>query len=297
MFERRNELARRATYLRKTGRPILVAPSDAEKAKRKVRSFRARGMSFAQMAARSGLPITTVQGVLRNPTMHRSTWSAIGRMPFEAPHGEALIDGTGTHRRVAALWCDGFPTKLIAELSGLSLVQIRRTVDGTASGQVRARSADAIGRLYAELESRKPGEFGITGRSVKWCRNFATKRGGVPRTCWDADTIDDPEAIPEWTGACGTADGLRIHQREGIPACPACHGVNLGPATPRIVLDPAKLRSAREARGLSLVAVGKIMGISDSTVHYWETGRSAPRNRYTIDRLLAVLDLNPEEAT
>jgi hypothetical protein len=39
---------------------------------------------------------------------------------------------------------------------------------------------------------------------------------------WDDDTIDDPNAVPEYTGRCGSIVGALIHLRESIPMCPPC---------------------------------------------------------------------------
>jgi hypothetical protein len=285
-------------YLRKTGRPTLIEGDDLVRVQRKVRSFHAKGMSYRAMGRQVGMPFRTVSEVLENSSVLRRTWEPLMALRFVPPSGRELISALGTERRLGALWRDGFSMDWLAvnHPEVLCRSQIQKTLRGYGKGLVTATVALRVEELYRKLETADPADFGIPARSVAYCRTFAQKKGYAPRGCWDEDTIDDPKAIPEWTGACGTAEGLRIHQREGIPACPPCLAVNLGPAAGAVPLNPAKLKAAREARRLTLPELGKTLGVHESTIHYWETGRSAPRSRSLVDRYLAVLDLCPEEA-
>lgn len=47
----------------------------------------------------------------------------------------------------------------------------------------------------------------------------------APVGAWDEDTLDDPDAAPDWTGRCGTPGGAEAHRRRGTPTCQACRDV------------------------------------------------------------------------
>ncbi|MCZ0974983.1 hypothetical protein O1L55_34520 [Streptomyces albulus] len=38
--------------------------------------------------------------------------------------------------------------------------------------------------------------------------------------------LDDPAAIPEWTGCCGTDRGYHLHRAEHLPMCSPCQGAH-----------------------------------------------------------------------
>lgn len=293
---------KRRRLLAARGYRATVTQDELRQAQAKLRSFRARGMPLAKMSEVTGIISSSLYSFQHNSGMLMSNWLKIARMPFVPPTGSTLIDSTGTRRRLGGLWRDGFPLPFLAERIGdVDRLYLQRMIRGRAGtaplNRVTADRAARVQELYGKLELQKPAELGIDPGQSKRASAYATKRGCPPSHCWDPDTIDDPDAIAEWTGACGTANGLRIHQREGIPACPPCLAVNLGPAAGAIAISPAKVRAAREVRGLSRQEVADALGVHRSTLEYWESGRSAPRDRNLTDRYLAVLDLNPEEAT
>src|SRR5690606_31398529 len=110
---------------------------------------------------------------------------------------------------------------------------------------------------------------------------------------WDPDTIDDPDAYPEWTGACGTHRGRLIHKREGTPVCGPCKAA---PEAAR-KFSPEKFKAARVRRGLTLLKLAEAVDCHETTVRYWEDGRSVPRRRGLMDRMLSVLDVTIEDIT
>lgn len=57
---------------------------------------------------------------------------------------------------------------------------------------------------------------------------------------------------------------------------------------------PARLRTLRETRGLSLEDVAQRVKVSRQTVWYWETGRSAPSPQ-NLQRLAGALDVAIDE--
>jgi DNA-binding XRE family transcriptional regulator len=287
-------------YLRATGRPTLITGPEVGKVIRKVRTYKARGMSFAQMDRQTGVPYRTISSAIHdNPKgMHRSVWTPLANMRFEEPDDDAPVSPVGTIRRLGALWVDGFPLPWLSQETGLAnrgyLQKMQRQV---ATRTVKAVTARNVAELYRRLETANPVDLGIPLRTVRYCRTFAKKKGCAPRGCWDVDTIDDPQAQPEWTGACGTAEGWRIHKREDIPVCLRCKGArdagDLAP-NPETGFSPSAFRRLREARGLSRRQLCDKLGMDESSIFYWETGRSTPRQR-KLDLALQALGATFED--
>lgn len=215
--------------MRETGRPLLMRGPEVDKARSKIRAFNARGMSYAQMSRQTGLPwktfATAVSPVRNLEYMRRSTFLKVAGLRYEEPSAvrSALLDSTGTRRRVGALWADGFPLAWLAEQlpSDRGYYQkIARGEKGAAG--IQYSTMKSVSELYAKLDGVTPESMGIHPRSISRARTYAAKLHTPTRSCWDPDTIDDPEAIPEWTGACGTKSGPGIHKREKTRLCRAC---------------------------------------------------------------------------
>lgn len=273
--ERRKAKYRRVQRL--NGEPLRVSGRDFDRALSKVRSFRERGMSQEQISRASGVPRSSLSAALRGGTasMSRRNWRGIRAMQFEEPDDRARVSGVGTARRLGALAVDGFPLKWIAEQSNYGTPwYYQKLLDGHRGGKVTAAGARKIRELYDRLEVADPVAEGIPLRSVRYCRTFAARRDYAPRHCWDSDTLDDPSAFPEWTGACGTARGRRIHAREGIPECQPCRERALDPAEG---FQAATFRAMRLERGWSQPQLGDRIGVARESVAGWETGRTNPR--------------------
>lgn len=286
-------------YLREIGRPATVTGPEVEQAVSKIRAFKARGMAYVQMAEQTGYSPSAFRGYARGVRqMKRSYLEGIQRMVFEEPADLAHVDPTGASRRVQALWYDGFPRPWLLERVG---VGARSHVGRLVAGDLRhvtGRTARAVAGFYDKLQGARPQDFGIPDRSVRYCRVFAQKAGLAPRSCWDAYTIDDPQAIPQWTGHCGTLLGLYIHERDGVPACPACLAVRPEGSVRAALMrrfDPEAFRALREASGIGPSRVCEIAGLSDGTVYYWETGRSVPQRKGSLEKVLSVLDATIED--
>lgn len=212
----------------------------------------AAGMSTQEVAVAAGLHhqtlhssvlrctrarVVTVEKVLAvQPRDHTSVW-----------HGRRQ-DPIGCARRLQGLMYDGFTQVHLAKL--FPDLKDHRALNRLCSGDqgyVSPGIAERISDLYAKLENQTPDDLMIPRREQKRCRTQAIRRGYAPRHCWDEDTIDDPKAIPEWTGRCGTAKGYEIHRREkhlfltkrangtgyqkffGCPPCrAAAHAANVG---------------------------------------------------------------------
>lgn len=253
-------------------------------------------MPPSRMSEQTGIGMSTLHYFHTNNGMLARHWVAVMRMQFEPPVGSTLIDASGTRRRLAGLWRDGFPLPFLAERMGvLDRSYLQRIIrGGLRAGRgarpytVTADTAALVREVYEKLEERKPEEFGIPSYSILRAQAFAKKKGLAPRHCWDPDTIDDPKAIPEWTGGCGTPVGLRIHWREGIPACPACLATRQESDT-RPRLSGGKLKTLRQKKGWTIRQVADRLDLTSDAVYSWEIGRSAPRSEELLDRLVTLM--------
>jgi len=143
----------------------------------------------------------------------------------------------GTARRLQALAVAGWPVGRLARETGLTPYRITQLLT-TAPAAVTVDEARAVAAVYARYSGASPGLCGVSHLHARAARDRATAARWAPPAAWDDDTIDDPSAVPQWTGHCGTARGVDIHARHGIPLCPACQAAD------------ARRRLAREARAL-----------------------------------------------
>lgn len=284
----------RRDYFMQIGRPQMVGGEERDRAVRKIRSFKARGMSFTQMELVSGVPPTTLHSAATKDygTMHRRVFNAVARMRFEEPDPTAPVSALGAYRRSAALWRDGFTLPwLLANGFPANRSSFSRIVSQPPE-MVFYRTAKGIAELYDRLDGVTATDAGIDLGSQRRAATYARKKGLVPRHCWDPDTLDDPKAFPEWTGACGTRAGRQIHRRENIPMCQPCELAELD--SPDVGFRIDEFRRRREALGLSQYAFAEVIGVDRGTVAHWETGRNAPRAS-TLVRVLSALDCTRDD--
>lgn len=289
---RRPRNRKRENYLRKTGRGLTVEGEDKERIIHRIRSFHARGMTYVQIGRQVGVPERTVTEMARigRGRITRRVWEPLSRLEFEEPDAQARVGSTGPRRRLEALWAEGYPLPWVAEqLPFGDRRYLQSVVRGfKAKGTMAYAHARAIAELYDKLEGCTPDDLGLNARSVNFARAFATKRGSATRGCWDPDTIDDPEAIPDWTGRCGTPFGYILHRRESIPLCEPCRKAYTGNPYPGF--SGELLRQLRERRGMSRPALAASLNLNPATIQYWETGRNLPTRQFKLDEALNVLD-------
>jgi DNA-binding transcriptional regulator YiaG len=266
-------------------------------------------ISIAEISRRSGIPEGTVwhqlgdrSGMVHIPTLNALMGVRLTQADLEKLAAEELM--TGAYRVVQGLAALGWTADTIGEACGLSSFMIRAMARTPKPAYLRQTGEATYRKLLLgaqKLERQDPvADGGIVAKVSKSTRARAARRGSAPLGCWDLDTVHDPAVQPEWTGACGTVQGYRIHQREGIPVCPACRASeDAGRTDARQGLipnfSPAKLRVLREKKGLSKQGLSRLIGMDESTVFYWEAGRSSPSRRDKVDLLLSVLDATIED--
>jgi hypothetical protein len=128
------------------------------------------------------------------------------------PTGGQFIDATGSIRRVRALHAIGHTALVIADAAQTHRSRILPLLDGYP--RLRRSLAIRIESAYSQLAER-PGD---NARA----RNRSQRERWAPPICWNDDTIDDPNAHPDWTGHCGTDRGWWLHSLEEIPVCQPC---------------------------------------------------------------------------
>jgi hypothetical protein len=110
--------------------------------------------------------------------------------------GGAVIDGTGTRRRLQALMTLGWSQTKLAHAIGFEVRNFAHLVHGRRG--ITVTTARAVRDLYEQLWDQTPprtttGHKGAYTRSV----GYAKARGWVPPLAWDDDRIDDPAATPD----------------------------------------------------------------------------------------------------
>lgn len=261
-----------------------------------------RGIIFDTIAERVGLNVETIKmqyrGTDKNHKVIQSceyaTQKAILGARF-APEDCTYYPALGIRRRLQALHYAGFTGPfLAARLPVATYRALHLTTTGKKSVfMVGAGFARAVIDLHDQLIKTNPEAAGINFQSASRCRTYAVRAGYVPHTCWDPYTYDDPDALPEWTGRCGTVLGTRIHRRENIPMCEACSTFDFDPRLPGFQGD--RFRALREKRGVSRREMAEAVGMNESGIVFWEQGRSVPARQFKIDAALSYLDATFED--
>ncbi|GGR51470.1 helix-turn-helix transcriptional regulator [Streptomyces roseolus] len=302
---------KRREYLIAIGKPSTVREDEYERVQTRLREFYNAGMSTTPMVEQSGVArdviVAMILGVRRyNHGVHdfdrlyRSTLEKLEKIEFVPPPTDGRKGGSrlpphGTRRRLQALVAQGYSCRFIARQmpqSGES-GDYNRNLNNFIHGRkgktyVAASTAWAVADIYDKYSAVDPVDVGETEAGVKRIKTAAKRNGFAPPTAWDDDTIDAPDAIPEWTGACGTDEGYRIHIREEIPLCEPCRRlVELDGPSRRF--SGTQLRILMDQAGLDAHQVAKRAGVCVDSIRRWAWGQRRPQTRH-IEALARVLD-------
>lgn len=223
------KMARYASHEKAAGRPMRV-PADEARAHRD--ALRALGMTdtrIAEMATENGFPMhqSTVSTVgLHNPNVHRNTANGILSIALEdaEPQPHKLVPVIGMQRIIGGLMCAGYSLNWLS-MNAIYCARTERKkrnhsfAHAMMSGKFNWVELQTFQRTYRfaqKLEVTDPRDMGLMEQQVSRSKNYAAKHGYVPLTCWDEDTIMNPGAFPEWTGACGTTTGYNLHRKHDI---------------------------------------------------------------------------------
>lgn len=210
---------------RLAGKPHRMKGVEVERAQAKVRDFHSRGMTYQQMSDATGLKQATVWGIgtQERPSMLRSSYERVMAMEFRPPgRWGAHVSPVGPKRRMQALHAEGYPIPFLAKELGIWNEAHIRKFMRLPFKYIQGNTAREIGEMYERLLATTPEKEGVIKASITRSIRASARNGYAPWHCWDTDTIDDPDAIPNWTGKCGSSHGYYIHRRDGIPICDPC---------------------------------------------------------------------------
>ncbi|MDX3520766.1 helix-turn-helix transcriptional regulator [Streptomyces scabiei] len=206
------QAGQRREMLRLAGKPASLTQAEVSRVVAHLQACRAAGMSQRLISRRAGVAQSTISRLLNNPTgCLRSQGDRILAVRIGDFDSRSDRPATGTIRRIQALYYDGHGPLSITVHAPLSLTLITEIAGGTYTN-VAASTEDAIKAACAALA-------GIAGASRR-TRQRALREGWAPLSAWD--DIDDPDAVPDWTGCCGTDRGWWMHSLNGIPVCRRC---------------------------------------------------------------------------
>lgn len=228
-------------YLRETGRGRLTT---TDRAADHIERLRAAGMPDFETRADALVGPDVFYRILRREGgIHRTTEArilAVKPRPTKLQgHGER-IPGIGTFRRLRALAADGWTATelgLRCNKHKQYIVHLQKQNDDVL---VRAWVAKYVADVYRKTAGAKPEHHGIPAHIAERTRQAAAQKGWAPTRTWDDETLDDPNAQPDWTGACGTDRGWWMHKSEDIPFCQPCESAHAVWLAERKHLQPAE---------------------------------------------------------
>ena len=215
---RKEKLRKRKQFnvARQQGRGARV---DATAAREHLKALHAT-MSWSQLAIATGCDPRGLQLLLtgQRKEINRSTHNKI--LAVKAPPTPSpgmYIDATGLRRRLQALAVLGYSGIYIAKRIKTADTRLHLITNGKQP-TVRYVLARRIIAIYDEL-AHTPAP---AGRSRTRVIKLAADNRWAGPVAWDDDTIDDPAAVPDWTGHCGTDRGWWMHTNQRLPMCEAC---------------------------------------------------------------------------
>ena len=177
--------------------------ADAEPVREHIGRIKAAGMSYAALCERLDLPqSTSLQHLLWGRGKYgpgqKVRWETAELILAYWPSPEdfpdtALIDATGTRRRVEALAVRGWARHLVASRIGMNTKHFRKVV---SRPKVTARVARGVSEAYNAWWNQDPLEHGVPLSSVSRVQADAARSGFYGPLAWDDDTIDDPNEVP-----------------------------------------------------------------------------------------------------
>lgn len=175
---------------------------DSAPTREHVLALMASGIGFKRVARMAMVATSTVGNLIYGrpglpppPTIRAETARRLLGITTPDPAPGALVDATGTHRRLQALVAVGW--------SGFAIMQ-QLGREPTNFGQlfqvdrVLARTASDVRELYDRIwDMPSPNHTGHHRAAAERARRYAAERGWAPPAAWDDDTIDDPATTPQ----------------------------------------------------------------------------------------------------
>ncbi|MBQ1064502.1 hypothetical protein [Micromonospora sp. C41] len=166
---------------------------DAAPARRHIAELTAAGWTGRGIGAAASVSRSVIHrlraGVVTQ--IHSQTLKAILAVPVSRRHptGHDVVNAIGAARRLQALTAIGHPVAKLASELGVDVQSVRRWRQQRFPHIITPRHR-AIAALYERLAT-VPG-------ACERSRAYAARRGWAGPMAWDDDTIDDPEAQPQF---------------------------------------------------------------------------------------------------
>lgn len=215
--------ARLQDKMRQRGTPSLVRPDEFAQIQGIVLKARTFGMDDDMIGSQVGLHPGGIYKIRMGytKTCRRPTYEKLLTLHPEAiasrPHDRrgkvpdgSMQDATGTQRRLRALRADGYTINFLGEWLGVTPEAISDMARRPRKGVYRSTYLE-VKAMYDKLSAAFPSDHGIEELTARRSKSYADKLSWAPSIYWDDDTIDDPNAFPDWTGLCGTVQGYFAH--------------------------------------------------------------------------------------
>lgn len=291
---------KRWDYMRSVGKPGRILPHEFAQLQAHMRALTDAGMTHQLITEIAGCPTATLSRILspKAAGATRRNYEKLMAVEFALPdqRGARVVETVGLQRRVNALRAAGWGIEAQNRILGcLGSTRLRNISKGRAH-LVHFNGAQALKAMYDKLKDVDPIQYGIPPADVKRTKAYA--KDLAPPACWDDDTIDDPDAYPEWTGACGTFDGYRVHVREDIPLCAVCKSaVEDADEVMVRVLDAPELRARLKSRDVKLAQLAEAVGVAVDTVFRWSMGDREPKSLTQVEGVAAYIGCDTEDIT
>lgn len=191
---------------------------EAEPVRAHIKLCLASGHTLSSIARDADIPVTSVRSLVNRPTVYCWQYVADALLrvtPLEEWEvaGVGRVSSVATLRRLQGIHCEGFHQGFIADRIGMRRPQMYIILDREPATLLGKTEAD-IQRAVESVTGKNPHDYGLNNNAITRAKNKAKHNGWAPLACWDDDTIRDPDAIPNWTGKCGTWKGYWLHKED-----------------------------------------------------------------------------------
>lgn len=271
----------------------ISARVDATPAREALNQLR-QTMTWAQIAAITGTGVSNIQDIAagRRTTTTRDTITKIlAAQPQPTTDPNKFVDATGTARRIQAMRALGHSLSVLEPLTGSDRCHLSLICLGHRP-TVRYRVARRVAETYKTLAAQAAPE----GWSAAVTRAYAASQQWAPPAAWD--DIDDPTAVPDWTGYCGTDRGWWMHQRMQLPMCARCEDAHAAWLAERAHLPVTELNKERfRARAAAVSREADLAHDARELMRFGaDTDQAAGRLGVTRNHLQKALARHPEGA-
>lgn len=178
---------------------------DAEPARDHVRTAAAAGIGWKRVAHLAGVSTGAMSKLMygsgdRAPStrIRPQTAARILAVRVDQVADGAIVDGTGTRRRLQALVVAGWSQNRLAARLGMSATNFGPVI--LEGREPTAGTARRVLVLFEELwNTPPPAASGYQRAGIERARRHAAAKGWAPALAWDEDALDDPAAVPALT--------------------------------------------------------------------------------------------------